>query len=74
VVTNSNLNSHRVRLNAGPDARLNFTLDYYHLWADVPLPTGQSTYGNNELDLVVRWPSRSNCSSWAWPASPGLAM
>ncbi len=54
VVTNSNLNSHRVRLNAGPDARLNFTLDYYHLWADVPLPSGQSTYGN-ELDLIVRW-------------------
>jgi hypothetical protein len=54
VVTNSNLNSHRVRLNAGPDARLNFTLDYYRLWADVPLPTGERTYGD-ELDLVVRW-------------------
>ena len=54
VVTNSNLNSHRVRLNAGPDARLNFTLDVYHLWADVPLPTGQQTYGN-EVDLIVRW-------------------
>ena len=54
VVTNSNLNSHRVRLNAGPDARLNFTLDYYRLWADVPLPKGEKTYGD-ELDLVVRW-------------------
>jgi len=54
VVTNSNLNTHRLRLNAGPDPRLNFTLDYYHLWADVPLPTVQSTYGN-ELDLIVRW-------------------
>ena len=54
VVTNTNLNSHRVRLNAGPDPRLNFTLDFYHLWADVPLPTGQKTYGN-EVDLVVRW-------------------
>lgn len=54
VVTNSNLNSHRVRLNAGPDPRLNFTLDVYHLWADVPLPTGQKTYGN-EVDLIVRW-------------------
>jgi hypothetical protein len=54
VVTNSNLNSHRVRLNAGPEPRLNFTLDYYHLWADVPLPSGQRTYGD-ELDLVVRW-------------------
>ena len=54
VVTNSNLNSYRLRLNAGPDPRLNFTLDYYHLWADVPLSTGQSTYGN-ELDLYVRW-------------------
>lgn len=54
VVTNTNLDSHRVRLNAGPDARLNFTLDYYHLWADVPLPTGQRSYGN-EVDLIVRW-------------------
>jgi hypothetical protein len=54
VVTNSNLNSYRLRFNAGPDPRLNFTLDYYHLWADVPLSTGQSTYGN-ELDLYVRW-------------------
>ena len=43
-----------MRLNAGPDPRLNFTLDFYHLWADVPLPTGQKTYGN-EVDLVVRW-------------------
>jgi len=54
VVTNTNLNSHRVRLNAGPDQRLNFTLDYYYLWVAVPLPTEQSTYGN-ELDLIVRW-------------------
>jgi hypothetical protein len=54
VVTNSNLNSQRVRLNAGPDPSLNFTLDYYHLWADVPLPSGERTYGD-ELDLVVRW-------------------
>jgi hypothetical protein len=54
VVTNTNLKSHRVRLNAGPNPRLNFTLDYYHLWADVPLPAGQRTYGD-ELDLIVRW-------------------
>lgn len=54
VVTNTNLDSFRLRLNAGPDARLNFTLDAYHLWADVPLPTGQRTYGS-ELDLIVRW-------------------
>jgi hypothetical protein len=54
VVTNTNLNSHRIRLNAGPDEGLNFTLDFYHLWADVALPAGESTYGS-ELDLVVRW-------------------
>ncbi|MBN8494429.1 MAG: alginate export family protein [Burkholderiales bacterium] len=54
VVTNSNLNSYRLRFNAGPDPRLNFTIDAYHLWADVPLPTGQQTYGN-ELDFYLRW-------------------
>jgi hypothetical protein len=54
VVTNTNLNSNRVRLNLAPSDRLNLTLDYYHLWADVPLATGQSSYGN-ELDLIVRW-------------------
>ena len=54
VVTNTNLNSSRVRLNLAPTDRLNLTLDYYHLWADVPLATGQSSYGN-EIDLIVRW-------------------
>jgi hypothetical protein len=73
VVTNSNLNSHRVRLNAGPDPRLNFTLDYYHLWADMPLPTGQSTYGN-ELDLIVRWAISKQLfflgiAGMAWPGN-----
>jgi hypothetical protein len=50
----SNLNSHRIRLNAGPDPRLNFTLGHYHLRTDVPLQTGQKTYGN-EVDLIVHW-------------------
>ena len=54
VVTNTNLNSSRVRLNLAPTDRLNLTLDYYHLWADVPLATGQTSYGN-EIDLIVRW-------------------
>ena len=54
VVTNTNLNSNRVRLNLAPTDRLNLTFDYYHLWADVPLATGQSNYGN-EIDLIVRW-------------------
>jgi hypothetical protein len=54
VVTNTNLNSNRVRLNLAPSDRLNLTFDYYHLWADVPLATGQSSYGN-EIDLIVRW-------------------
>jgi hypothetical protein len=75
VVTNTNLNSHRVRLNLAPNDRLNYTLDFYHLWADVPLPTGQRTYGN-ELDLVVRW---ALSKQWfflgvAGVASPGAVI
>lgn len=49
----SNLNSHRIRLNAGPDPRLNLTLDLYHMWAERPLQIGQKTYGN-EVDLIAR--------------------
>ena len=54
VVTNSNLNTYRLRLSAAPDTKLSVTLDAYYLWADVPLSTGQQTYGR-EVDLYVRW-------------------
>ena len=36
------------------DPSLSFRLDAYRMWADVPLSTGQSTYGH-EVDLIVRW-------------------
>ena len=54
VVTNSNLDSHRVRFNVAPSERINYTLDWFRLWADVPLATGQRNYGQ-ELDLGIRW-------------------
>lgn len=54
VVTNSNLNTHRVRFNVAPTERLNFTVDWFRLWADVPLATGERAYGD-ELDFAVRW-------------------
>jgi hypothetical protein len=70
-VVASNLNSHRIRLNAGPDPRLNFTLDLYHLWADVPLQIGQKTYGN-EVDLIVRWAISKQLFFWApWRSDQG---
>jgi hypothetical protein len=54
VVTNSNVNSHRVRLNLAPSARLNYTIDWFRLWADVPSATGAKAYGD-EIDFAVRW-------------------
>ncbi len=54
VVTNSNLNTHRVRFNLAPNERLNYTVDWFRLWADVPLATGERAYGD-ELDFAVRW-------------------
>lgn len=54
VVTNSNVNSNRIRLNLAQDDRLNYTVDWFKLWADVPLATGERAYGD-ELDFAVRW-------------------
>jgi hypothetical protein len=54
VVTNSNLNTHRIRLNLAPSERVNYTVDWFRLWADVPLATGETGYGD-ELDFAVRW-------------------
>ena len=52
AVTNTNLNSHRVRLNVAPTDRLSFTLDYFRLLADEG--SGSDDYGH-EVDLGVRW-------------------
>ena len=54
VVTNSNLNTHRVRLYLSPDDRINYTFDYFRLWADVPNAAGQRRYGD-EINLALRW-------------------
>jgi hypothetical protein len=54
VVTNSNLNTHRVRFNVVQSDRVNYTVDWFRLWADVPLPTGEQRYGD-EVDFAVRW-------------------
>lgn len=52
VVSNSNLNSHRIRLNVTPTQRLSFTFDYFWLLADES--RGSSDYAQ-ELNLGVRW-------------------
>ena len=52
VVSNSNLKSHRLRLNVAPRSNLSLTLDYFWLLADDT--TAGSDYGQ-ELNLGVRW-------------------
>lgn len=52
VVTNSNLKSHRIRLNLAPMQKLSFTFDYFWLFADEA--RGGSSY-SQELNLGVRW-------------------
>jgi hypothetical protein len=54
VVTNSNLDTHRIRVNFGPDPRLNYTVDYFRLEAHRTLP-GQSDHYGDELNFAVRW-------------------
>jgi hypothetical protein len=52
VVSNSNLNSHRIRLNVAPTKKLSFTFDYFWLFADETL--GSAAYAQ-ELNLGIRW-------------------
>jgi hypothetical protein len=54
IVTNSNLNTHRVRLYLSPSDRVNYTFDYFRLCADVPNAAGQRQYGD-EINLALRW-------------------
>lgn len=52
VVSNSNLNSHRIRLNLIPTQKLSLTFDYFQLRADES--RGSDLYAH-EWDLGVRW-------------------
>lgn len=52
VVSNSNLNTHRIRLNVVPTEKLSLTFDYFWLLAD---ETGGSPDYGQELNLGVRW-------------------
>ena len=54
MVANTNLETHRLRLNLAPDGQRNYTVDWFRLEADVPLATGESVYGE-ELDFAIRW-------------------
>jgi len=54
VVTNSNLNTHRLRLNLVQSPTLNYTIDWFHLAAEEPLAGGLRDYGT-EIDVAVRW-------------------
>lgn len=57
VVSNSNLDSHRIRLNVVPRDDLSFTLDYFWLLADEA--PGASDYAQ-ELNLGMRWAISKN--------------
>ena len=52
TVTNTNLNSHRVRLGLAASPRLSFTFDWWVLRADAG--SGPRDYGQ-EVDLGIRW-------------------
>lgn len=52
VNANSNLNSHRIRLNLAPTPRLSLTLDAFRLMAAEP--RGASDLAS-EIDLGIRW-------------------
>jgi hypothetical protein len=54
VVSNSNLATHRLRLNAGPRPTRNWTLDLFRLEADQPTASGARHYGD-EVNLTLRW-------------------
>lgn len=52
VVSNSNLNSHRLRLNLAPTQTFSITLDYF--WLHAHQATSSSAYAQ-ELNLGIRW-------------------
>lgn len=54
VVTNSNLDTHRLRLNLGTGPALNFTFDLFRLDANRTAPGGFKHYGD-EFNAAVRW-------------------
>jgi hypothetical protein len=54
VVSNSNLATHRLRLNVGPRPERNWTLDLFRLDADQPTASGARHYGD-EVNLTLRW-------------------
>jgi hypothetical protein len=54
VVTNSNLETHRIRLNLGDGPALNFTFDLFRLDADRRVPGGFQHYGD-EFNAAIRW-------------------
>ena len=58
VVSNSNLDSHRVRLNLVPHKSLSFTFDYFYLMANEPAG-GAHEYAQ-EADLGIRWSINRN--------------
>ena len=54
IVTNSNLDTHRLRLNLGDSPKLNVTFDLFRLEANQALPGGFEHYGD-EVNAAVRW-------------------
>lgn len=69
VISNSNLNSHRIRLNVAPSEKLTLTFDYFWLFADEG--AGGDEYAR-ELDLGIRWMVSRNLyflgvTGIAWP-------
>lgn len=54
VLSNSNLDSHRFRLNLTPRPGLDYTVDYFRLKAHRVGPGGLRHYGD-ELNGAVRW-------------------
>lgn len=58
VVSNSNVDSHRVRLNLAPEKRVSFTLDYFWLLANEP--AGGERWYAQEVDFAVRWSINRN--------------
>ncbi len=58
VASNSNLDSHRIRLNVAPSPKLSLTLDYFWLLANEP--AGGPREIGQEIDLGIRWAINPN--------------